>query len=40
MRNAVIEKLGKSELLTVGVIGTRRLKSLMPLKAPTQKVIT
>ena len=31
-----LEKLTKSELYPVVVIGTRHLKSVMPLKAPSQ----
>ena len=37
---SVLKKLTQSDLLTVVVIGTRRLKSLMPLKASSQKAVT
>ena len=37
---SVAEKRAESELFTVVVVGTRRLRSLVLLKAPSQKVIT
>ena len=33
---SVLEKLAESELFTVVLIGTRRLKSLLPVKAPSK----
>ena len=37
MKCSILEKLTESELFTLVVIGTRRLRTVMPLKACLQK---